>query len=223
MNIYLVIPAYNEGERLHNILKKTKKHISASKTIIVDDGSVEPIKFSKKDNFILLRHKINLGKGSAMKTGIEYAFSQKADAVIFMDSDGQHDPKELTHFKKYLNKGYDLVFASRKLDLNAPLIRMLGNKFASIYINLLFGIYISDIPSGYRAITQKAYKYVKWVFEPPPGYSVETEMIARLGKHKNKLKWIEFPIDNIYIDKYKGMSIADAIKILGKSIWWKIK
>jgi len=154
-----------------------------------------------------------------MSTGADYAFSQGADAIIFMDADSQHNPKELEEFKKYLDKGYDLVFGSRNYGMRTPMIRFLGNRFASIYINLLFRVYISDILSGYRALTKKAYNLVKW---DSTRYGVETEMVARLGKHKKKLSWVEFPIDSIYVDKYKGVTIIDAIKILGQSIWWKL-
>jgi len=154
-----------------------------------------------------------------MTTGAEYAFSQGAEAVIFMDADSQHNPKELEEFKKYLDKGHDLVFGSRNYGMRTPLIRFLGNRFASIYINFLFGAYVSDVLSGYRALTKKAYNLVKW---QSVRYGVETEMVARLGKHKKKLSWVEFPIDSIYVDKYKGVTIIDAIKILGQSIWWKL-
>lgn len=185
--------------------------------VIVDDGSRVPIK--KSSDYHLLRHKINLGKGSAMKTGAEYAFSQGASAVIFMDGDGQHDPKYLPEFISLYKQGFDCILASRRPSLNVPLVRLLGNKFASIYINLLFGVYVSDILSGYRLLNKSAYKLLTWDSQR---YGVETEMIARLGKNKTKIKWIEFPIESIYIDKYKGVTIIDAVKALFDSIWWKL-
>ncbi len=219
MNIYLIVPSYNEGKRLRDTLKHAKKYFPETKTIVVDDGSLRKELLSPTCNATLIRHGINLGKGASMTTGAEYAFSQGADAVIFMDADSQHNPKELEEFKKYLDKGYDLVFGSRNYGMRTPLIRFLGNRFASIYINFLFGAYVSDVLSGYRALTKKAYNLVKW---QSVRYGVETEMVARLGKHKKKLSWVEFPIDSIYVDKYKGVTIIDAIKILGQSIWWKL-
>ena len=47
-------------------------------------------------------------------------------------------------------------------------------------------------------------------------------MIAKLGKNKHLLKYTEFPIEPIYIDKYKGTSIIDALKILANTIWWRL-
>ena len=216
MNIFLVIPAFNEGERLPAVLTGAGRFLPKGKIIVVDDGSLQPI---KTKSALVIRHRLNLGKGAAMKTGAEYAFGEKADAVIFMDADGQHDPKELPNFASRLEKGFDVVFGSRQPGLSVPLTRLLGNKFASIYINLLFNIYISDILSGYRALTKKAYRLLSW---ESSRYGVETEIVARLGKNLQRLKWTEFPIETIYIDKYKGVTIIDAIKVLVNTLWWRL-
>lgn len=214
--IFIVIPSCNEGKRVVNLVKKIKK-ISKIPIIIVDDGSRIPVKESP--NFHLLRHKINMGKGAAMKTGAQYAFNQGAAAIIFMDGDGQHDPKYLPEFVRYYHRGYQCILASRRPSLAVPLMRLLGNKLASVYINLLFGVYVSDLLSGYRLLTLPAYKLLSWTSQR---YDVETEMVARLGKHKKEIKWTEFPIESIYIDKYKGVTIIDAVKALFSSIWWKL-
>ncbi|MBU1071522.1 glycosyltransferase family 2 protein [Patescibacteria group bacterium] len=218
MKIFLIIPSFNEGSRLHQTINKAKKYIAEKNIIVVDDGSRAPESLPKNSKATLIRHQLNLGKGMAMKTGAKYAFSQKADAIVYIDADLQHNPKYLPKFKKLL-KTNDLVFASRRPSLNAPMVRLLGNKLASIYINILFGIYVSDLLSGYRALNKKAFKLLNWT---SPRYGVETEMVARLGKYKNKLKWAEFPIETIYVNKYKGVTIIDAIKILTNSIWWKL-
>lgn len=219
MNIFLVIPSYNEGSALTKTIDKAKKYISANKIVVVDDGSNKIKKYKNKKGIWFLRHKINLGKGAAMRTGIEFAFKQGADAVIFMDADLQHDSKEIKKFKKFLLEGYDIVFGSRREGMDIPLVRYAGKKFGSVFINLVFGIYISDILSGYRAMTKNAYTKVKWESDR---YSVETEMVVRLSKHKNSLKWVEFPIETIYVDKYKGMTIIDGFKMLLSSIKWKL-
>ncbi len=216
MNIFLVIPAFNESQRLPAVLKKAVTYFPKGKIVVVDDGSAKPV---TAKNICVIRHQLNLGKGAAMKTGAGFAFKQEADAVIYMDADGQHDPKELPRFIGELEKGTDVVFGSRQPGLSAPLTRLLGNKFASIYINLFFGIYISDILSGYRALTKKAYRLLSW---DSGRYGVETEIVARLGKNRHRLKWTEFPIETIYIDKYKGVTIIDAIKVLVNTLWWKL-
>ena len=220
MNIFVIIPSFNEGKRLVETIHKTKQFVAAEKIVIVDDGSKIPEYLPKNTGVWLIRHKLNLGKGAAMRTGAEFAFDQGADAIIYMDADCQHDPKEIPVFTKHLHEGNQLVFGSRRPGINVPLTRFLGKKFASVYVNLVFGIYITDILSGYRALTKKAYKLVKWESDR---YAVETEMVAKMSHHKKELKWIEFPIETIYMDKYKGMTPIDAFRLMLSSIKWKLR
>jgi glycosyltransferase involved in cell wall biosynthesis len=218
-DIYLVIPAYNEQTKLPRVISGVEKVFDLKKVIVVDDGSTPPLRL-KADKYTLLRHDQNRGKGAAMHTGADAAFESGAKAVIFMDADGQHDPQELPEFVDKLTDGFDVVFGARMMPINTPLIRFMGNKFSSMYVSLIFGIYLSDILSGYRGLTQKAYKLMYWVSD---GYSVETEMVARLARNKYKLKYAEFPILGIYLDANKGMSLTDAFKVLWDSLVWKVK
>ena len=215
---YLIIPAYNEGDRLNQTLALTRKYQPNLPIVVIDDGSTKSILKDIKKGVTILHHKINLGKGAALKTGIEFAIKQGADNFILMDSDLQHDPKHLSEIIEKLSQGYDIVFTRRDFGLQTPLIRFLGNKFSSIYMRLFFGIYIADIPCGFRAFNKKAYELIKW---NSSRYGVETEMVARLGKHQDKLKHTTVPIKAIYIDKYKGFTPIEAVKILLNSIWWK--
>ncbi len=167
----------------------------------------------------LLEHKINLGKGAALKTGCEYAFSHGADAVILMDSDGQHLVSDLPKFEEKLIEGkYDVVFGSRNLNLGVPFVRYIGNKVASVIVSLMYGIYVSDLISGFRAITKSAYNKIKW---ESVGYGVETEMVVRIKKES--LSYCEIPVATIYYDGYKGVSILDSFGVLGNLIAWKFK
>lgn len=220
MNTFLVIPSFNEDKRLKETLTKAKQFISSDKIVVVDDGSIIPEHLQKNSDVWLLRHKLNLGKGAAMRTGAEFAFDQGAEAVIFMDADCQHDPKEIPVFTKHLEEGFQMVFGSRRPGINVPLTRFLGKKFTSIYVNFVFGIYITDILSGYRALTKRAYELVKWESDR---YAVETEMVARMSHHRKELSWTEFPIETIYMDKYKGMTPIDAIRLMISSIKWKLR
>lgn len=215
------MPEHNEGSRILSVLKELNK--SKFNVIVVDDGSTDNsnnlIQKKKFKNITLLTHKINLGKGAALKTGCEYAFSHGADAVITMDSDGQHAVADLEKFVDKLETGkYDIVFGSRNLGMGMPFIRFVGNKAASVIVNLMFGIYVSDLISGYRAITKKAYEKIRW---ESSGYGVETEMVIRIKKEN--LKYCEIPIETIYFDNYKGVSILDAFGVFMNLIYWKFK
>jgi len=217
MKIIIVVPVYNEEKHLVNFLKDLTR--SSFEIIVVDDGSTDSsYEIIQKFKVHLLKHKINLGKGSAMKTGAEAAFDLDADAVIFMDADGQHKVKDLPEFPQKLNEGYEVVLGSRNLGLEVPLVRFLGNKFASVLINVLFGIYVSDLLCGFRALTKKAYKKMNLESQ---GYGIETEMVIKVKQ--NKLKYCEVPVATVYYDKVKGVTILDAFSILFNVIFWRFR
>ena len=98
-----------------------------------------------------------------------------------------------------------------------PFVLRFGNKFISSMTKILYGISLFDTQSGYRAFTDDAYKKIRW---NSADYSMESEMIARVGKQK--LKYAQIPIETIYADKYKGTTILDGIKIVLNMFWWKI-
>lgn len=217
MKIFIVVPAHNEGKRIVQVLRDLEK--TKFPVVVIDDGSKDSTyKVAKKTKATVLQHRVNLGKGAAMKTGAEAAFLMGAEAIIFIDADGQHKAEDLPHFVKALKKNkFDIVFGSRNLDQETPLIRSLGNKFASFFINLLFGIHLSDLICGYRALTKKAYKKINW---ESVGYGVETEMAAKTGLLN--LKHCEVPVQTLYYDKVKGVTILDALNIFFDVLKWRI-
>jgi len=220
MKIFLVIPLFNEEKHIVKVLKGVLPY--KLPIVVVDDGSLDSSSLKAQNlelkNTTILLHTINLGKGAAMKTGADYAFAQGADAVIFMDSDAQHNPEDLTKFTcKIEEKNHDVIFGSRNLNLGVPLVRYLGNKFASVLVSSLFGIYVSDTLCGFRAVTKSAYKKIRW---ESTGYGVETEMVIRTGKAK--LKFCEVPVETIYHSGVKGVTPLDAFGILAQVVKWRL-
>lgn len=219
MKIVIVIPAFNESRRIGNVLDDIKSINPNLPIIVVDDGSNDSTyKTAQKYRVSVLRHKINLGKGAALKTGSEAAILNGADAIIMMDSDGQHKASDLPKFIDALEKEEcDIVFGSRNLKFGVPLIRFIGNKLASVLINILFGIYISDLICGYRAYTKEAFRRLNW---ESMGYGLETEMVIKTGI--NKLKYCEVDVETVYYDKFKGVTILDAFGVLLNVIKWRM-
>lgn len=217
MKITIVIPAHNEAVRIGTVLNELIK--MKMPIIVVDDGSNDDTsKIIQEYKVTLLKHKINLGKGAALKTGCDAAFSSGADGVIIMDSDGQHKAGDLSKFVKELENGsYEVIFGSRNLNFGVPFVRFIGNKFASVFVSFLFRIYVSDLICGFRAFTKIGYEKLKW---QSLGYGVETEMVVRAGKLR--LKYCEIPVETIYLDRSKGVTILDALSILFTVLKWRI-
>lgn len=217
MQLYIVIPAFNEARRIEAVLQDLKD--IDLPLIVVDDGSKDAtLEITKKYQVTVLRHKINLGKGAAIKTGCEAAILLGAEAVILMDSDGQHKASDLPKFVEKISKEkYDVVFGSRNLNMGVPLVRYMGNKIESVLISLLYGIYISDPICGFRAITKRAYQKMNL---ESSGYDIETEMVIKAKQFS--FKYCEVPIETVYYDKFKGVTILHAFGILGNILKWKL-
>jgi glycosyltransferase involved in cell wall biosynthesis len=213
--VFIVIPAHNEQKYIYDIVTAAKKF--SENVIVVDDGSKDNTgDMAKKAKAVVLRHIINLGKGAALKTGCDYALKHGCSAIIAMDADAQHNPKQIPKFLESI-KNHDVVLAYRQLDNKMPFILRFGNRFINKTISFLYGIKIRDSQCGYRAFTADAYRKIRWKAND---YSMESEMIAKIGKYK--LSYAEIPIETIYADKYKGTTVIDGIKIVFNLLFWKL-
>ena len=131
MRLAVVIPAHNEEKNIREVILGVKKY--ANNIIIVDDGSKDNTYLIAKEtanDILVLRHKINLGKGAALKTGCDYALSKGVQKIIAMDADGQHEPKEIPVFLAALDQ-QEIIFGCRKVPKTMPLVFRLGNKVIS--------------------------------------------------------------------------------------------
>lgn len=214
-NTFAIIAAYNEERHIKNVIKDVEKYVD--KVIVVDDGSKDNTKaLAHEAGAIVLNHVVNLGKGAALKTGCEYALQNNAEAIITIDADTQHNPRDIPRFLKALDN-CDVILSYRKYSKAMPQILKFGNMFINKTIKFLYGIEIRDSQCGYRAFTAEAYKKIRW---KASDYSIESEMIAKIGKYK--LPYKEIPIETIYSDKYKGTTVIDGIKIVLNLLFWKI-
>ncbi len=211
----VIIPAHNEEKHISKVIRNTQEY--TKNIIVVDDGSTDnTFQEAKNSEVTLIHHKVNLGKGAALKTGCDYAILNGATSLIVMDADGQHDPKEIINFKTNLKEN-DIVFSYRIGKESMPKILKFGNWFISKVAKTLYGPALHDTQCGFRAFSAETYKKIRW---ESCDYSLESEMIANVGK--NKLKYSQIPIATIYNDKYKGTTALDGIKIVLKMIGWKI-
>lgn len=213
--VWVVIPAFNESKYLSKVLKKLKKHWTD--VIVVDDGSKDATtSIAYQYTPHVLTHRINLGKGAAMKTGCEYAFNQMdALGVIFFDGDDQHDAKVIPKMAKLLAK-FPVVLGVRAFNNQMPFVRILFNRLSSVIVLLFFGKYIPDIPSGFKAIRKDVYKKVMW---NSSDYLVEMEIAARVAQHS--IPFAQVAIPTIYHDLDRGMTVLDILHMSGSIISWR--
>jgi len=207
MKTYIILPAYSEGKIIKEVISSIKKE-GFNNIIVVDDGSSDnTYQEAKSTGVITISHPINRGKGAATQTGIDAAKLLNADIIVTMDSDGQHDPKDIKKLvKPILDNKADVVIGSRMLNgKDMPQSRIMMNKIANIVTYIFFGIMVSDSQSGLRAYSKKAYNSVYTYMDR---YEFESEMLGQIKDANLKIK--EVPIKVIYTDysksKYKHMS-----------------
>ncbi|MEK6808510.1 MAG: glycosyltransferase family 2 protein [Nanoarchaeota archaeon] len=215
-DVWVIIPAYNEENYIKGVIEKAKKY--TKHIVVVDDGSKDSTKsIAEDEGVITLSHIVNLGKGSALKTGCDYVIKKLAEKIIVLDADAQHNPNDIPMFFSALENA-DIVFGYRKIDKNMPFILRFGNYAINKIAKLLFNIDLRDTQCGYRAFTASAYNEIRW---RASDYSMESEMVANTGK--KKLKYAEVPIETVYLDKYKGTTIMTGVKIVLNMLSWRIR
>ena len=225
MKIDLVIPIYNEGLFIDLFLKDLFKEKTALRLIrniiIIDDGSTDQtllkIKDYKSNKITIITYKNNRGKGYAMRKGLKMVKKSKADAVIFMDGDRQHNPKHLSKFIESVGK-YEIVFGYRNLQENAPYVRKLGNKIVKYLFQKFFNIKRKDVLCGFMAIRSQVFNKINWESDD---YGVEIEISAIVGKKRIPFK--EILVDTLYLDIKKGVTITKAFFISLKIPYWYFK
>ncbi|KPU63073.1 dolichol-phosphate mannose synthase [Thermococcus sp. EP1] len=204
--ISLIIPAYNEAKRIGSVLSKIPDFID--EIIVVDDGSKDNTsEVAKNWGAKVIRLKQNQGKGAAMKAGINKA---SGDIIVFMDADGQHNPKEIEKLIiPIINDEADFVIGSRliKTQGKRPLIRKLSNFLSTFLIKLKLGIEVKDTQSGFRAIKREFLPDIE-----SKRYEVETELLIKAVKKGARVK--ETPVERIYGIETGHFQFEDIIRFL---------
>ncbi len=214
-----LIPAYNEATTITEVLKRTRDFVD--EIIVVNDGSSDKTaELAKQAGAYVVNHGINRGLGAAIGTGFAYALRRGADVVITLDADGQHDPSEIPAFVSAIEKGADVVIGTRmKTRIGMPWYRQVAQVIGNVTTYVLFGAWVSDSQSGYRAFTKAALSKIQIRTNR---MEVSSELIAETKR--NNLNLVEVPIKAIYTDYSlsKGQSFFVGIKTLIKLVLRRI-
>lgn len=216
MKVTAVIPAYNEENRITEVIQNAKKYVD--EVIVIDDKSKDSTeKTARKAGAITKKHKINLGAGGATRTGAELAIERGADIIITLDADGQHNPEEIPKLVEEIkDNGIDIVFGIRARNKNMPIDKRIGNWGLTAAVNTLFLSNFYDVMTGYHAFTKECYERLKWESNC---YGVVSEFAVNTAL--NKLKYKEVKVETIYVGKEKGMSKKDAVKNTFQLLKWR--
>ncbi len=202
LRVCIVLPTYNEALVIGGVVSDAIKTLEASsysgEVVVVNDGSKDDSsKIAKKHGAVIIDHLLNTGQGGAIATGLSYAERNQFDIGVTMDSDGQHDIKDVFRgIDELIKQNADLLIGSRLIDRKGmSKVKVLGNKGLSFITYLLFGVNSTDSQSGLRIFSRRALEQLRW---KTSGYEFCSEMLWR-AKQQN-LKIGEYPIKAIYTD-----------------------
>lgn len=230
-SLSIIIPFFNEEQRIQSCLKRIAKFNKKISTefILVNDGSYDKSNFIVKEflkknskNIKLLNLKKNMGKGHALKKGIQVA---KKEWILTSDLDLSVPLDQIFNWTKrnYLKKNCYIYFGSRghkKSIVKAKLYRIFLGKIFRFLINILFTIEITDTQCGYK-LYQK--KIAKKIFKKIKMSRFEHDLEIVLNAKKLNHPIIELPVKWIHKSNSKLNIIIDPIRMFLGILFLKYK
>ncbi|MDZ4797786.1 MAG: glycosyltransferase [Bryobacteraceae bacterium] len=221
----ILIPLYNEEEYVGVVLERVL-HAPIpvglrSEIIIVDDGSkdastevVEAVAARYPGRIHLVRHKVNQGKGAAIRTAIEHATGEFA---IIQDADLEYDPNDYPRLLQPLvDERCDAVFGSRFVVAGERKVlyfwHALANGILTTLCNMFADVNLTDMETCYKAFRLAL---VKSIPLRSNRFGIEPELTIKLAQRQASI--IEVPI-SYYGRTYaegKKIGLKDAIQALG--------
>jgi glycosyltransferase involved in cell wall biosynthesis len=165
----VVIPAFNEGAVVAEVVAALRQAASWHEVIVVDDGSTDGTSaHAESAGARLVRHPYNKGNGASVKSGIRAA---TGEYILILDGDGQHKPEDACRLVSRLGD-YDLVVGARAPATQASGARRVGNALLNWLASYLSGRRIPDLTSGFRTARRACLR--EFLYLLPNGFSSPT-------------------------------------------------
>jgi len=165
----VIIPVFNEGEIIGELVSALRAGGAWHEIIVVDDGSTDTTgDHARAAGAIVVRHPYNKGNGAAIKSGVRRA---TGDHVLIVDGDGQHRPADAARLVAGLGD-FDLVVGARSSATQANAARRIGNSALNWLASYLTERPIPDLTSGFRA-AKRSY-LLEFLHLLPNGFSSPT-------------------------------------------------
>jgi len=215
MKLSIIVPVFNEESTISRVLEALT-HVQfpcVTEIIVVDDGSTDRTAeclalMNREGVFKVHTSLINLGKGAAVRYGLEYA---EGDYVVIQDADLELNPLDLLNLlEPVLKNGAEVVYGSRfkgprRSPAKVPWFTILANTILTGYTNALFGARLTDMATAYKLVKTDIAKRLNLRCI---GFEFDPEITAKLLRTGRRI--VEVAIE------YAPRSTAQ-----GKKIGWK--
>ncbi len=211
MKTLIVTPTYNERKNIRELVSTLFELNPDFHILVVDDsspdGTAEIVEKLQADcaNLHLLSRNEKTGLGSAYIAGFNYALERDYEAVVQMDADMSHDPKDVPLLIEAIENA-DLAIGSRYISginvVNWPLHRLIISYGANIYTRLVTRLPVRDATGGFKCWRREALEGIDLNGIRSQGYSFQIEMTYRAWLKGFRIT--EIPI--IFVDRTIGES-----------------
>lgn len=219
MNTAILIPALNPTDMLVQYVDELIQ-TGFTNIIVVDDGSKDACGYifdtiSEREECTVLRHAVNLGKGRALKTGINHYLTTKTVEIglISVDSDGQHTAGDVVRMARAMENESGICLGCRDFSLpSVPPKSRFGNKLTRVMFALLYGMRITDTQTGLRGFSNNALSPLLEL----AGERFEYETNVLIAAGRKGIPLTEISIDTVYINNNSETHfhpIRDSFKI----------
>jgi glycosyltransferase involved in cell wall biosynthesis len=212
-DVWVVIPAYNEGAVVGDVVRTVRQRYV--NVVVIDDCSGDDTGDSSvAAGATVLRHPINLGQGAALATGIQHALRSGAEYIVTFDADGQHRAEDIDVLvQTQRHTGADVVFGSRFIGRTSglPPARRLILGLAVLFTRVTTGLQMSDAHNGLRLLTRRAAQAVRLTHN---GMAHASELVSQVAQQR--LRYAEAPVTILYTEYSlaKGQKLGNAFHIL---------
>lgn len=219
VDISIVIPAFNEEERLPLSLRKIldffENHTETVEILVVDDGSTDnTVQTILKEfpDIQVIQLPQNTGKGAAIRKGM---LTAKGNYILFCDADLSTPIYEIEKLIPMLNDNYDIAIGSRALDpslikLHQPFYREFMGKTFNKIVQIFTFSGISDTQCGFK-LFKKNVAHQLFSQSVINGFSFDVEILYLA--HKAKFKIAEVPVEWYNDAKTKVNPLTDSTKM----------
>ena len=229
LNVVILIPTYNNASKLQAVIDDVYQY--TQRIIVVNDGSTDEtsIILSQYTSIEIIKLKKNSGKGKAMQLGFKRALELKYSYAITIDSDGQHQAKDLEVFLNKIEEFPNsmIVGARDMVDTEGvPSGSSFGHRFSNFWFKLETAKRLPDTQSGYRLYPLESMKSMSFFTSR---YEFEIESLVRLSWKGVAMHWVpidvKYPEDRIshfrkFWDFFR-ISILNSILVIISLLWIK--